>query len=268
MTVDLDAYLKVAVEAAKKGSKVLLKYWGKLKSIQHKTFSWDLVTEADKESEREIISFIQHHFPHHSILAEESGKQEASDQDNVWCIDPLDGTTNYTHQFPLFCVSIALLLKGRPIVGVVYNPIYEELFCAAQGQGATLNGKPISVSNVQTLEKSLLVTGFSYDRKATAENNYKEFCYLTHLSQGVRRCGSAALDLANVAAGRLDGYWERGLQPWDISAGVVLVQEAGGVVTQYDNSSVNIHAGRILATNGHIHEELSKAVQHAPQFFT
>jgi len=266
MSENYQHYLEAAQTAAIKGGKILTKYWGKLKQIEQKTFAWDLVTEADKESESIIIESITQNFPSHSILAEESGIKKSKDSEHLWCIDPLDGTTNYTHQFPMVCVSIALLINHEPVVGVIYNPIQNELFCAAKGLGATLNGKQITVSAVQSLERSLLVTGFAYDRKTTRDTNYKEFCYLTHKSQGVRRGGSAALDLAYIAAGRLDGYWERGLQPWDISAGIILVREAGGTVTAYDQSPIDIHSGRILASNGVVHEELSAAINDAQHF--
>jgi myo-inositol-1(or 4)-monophosphatase len=149
-------------------------------------------------------------------------------------------------------------------VGAIFDPFREELFRAAKGLGATRNRRPIRVSDTATLDKSLLVTGFAYDRRQTTDNNYAEFCHLTHLTQGVRRSGSAALDLAYVACGRLDGYWERGLSPWDIAAGIVLVEEAGGTVTAYDRSPLNISSGRILATNGPLHSSLSQALQDVP----
>jgi myo-inositol-1(or 4)-monophosphatase len=148
-------------------------------------------------------------------------------------------------------------------VGVIYNPFRKELFRAAQGLGSTLNRRPIHVSRTGELEKSLLVTGFAYDRCQTPDNNYAEFCYLTHLTQGVRRSGSAAKDLTDVACGRLDGYWERGINPWDMAAGVILIEEAGGKITAYDESPFLIETGRILATNGQIHTPLSQALQKA-----
>jgi myo-inositol-1(or 4)-monophosphatase len=160
-------------------------------------------------------------------------------------------------------VSIGLLYQGKPIVGVVYNPIHNELFQAAEGKGATLNGNKIVVSKTENLSFSLLATGFAYDRKDTIDNNYTEFCHITHLSQGVRRGGSAALDLAYVAAGRLDGFWERGLKPWDISAGTILIREAGGKVTSYEGGPLILESGRILATNGIIHDKLIEELLNA-----
>lgn len=175
----------------------------------------------------------------------------------MWAVDPLDGTTNYTHQMPMACISIALLYRGKPIVGVVYNPFIDELFEAVTGMGATLNGINISVSTVQEICKSLLATGFAYDRLETPDNNYAEFCFLTSQTQGVRRMGSAAIDLAYVAAGRIDGFWERGLNIWDIAAGTLLVEEAGGRISSYENTPLQMNSGRILASNGHIHETMS-----------
>ena len=189
------------------------------------------------------------------------GQQES---EYLWAIDPLDGTTNYAHQYPFFCTSIGLSIAGVPQVGVVFDPFRNELFRAATGLGATCNRRPIRVSQTAELSKSLLVTGFAYDRRETSDNNYAEFCHLTHLTQGVRRSGSAALDLAYVASGRLDGYWERGIAPWDITAGIVLLREAGGKVTAYDGSPLSIDSGRILATNGNIHANLSQELLQVP----
>lgn len=256
----LQNYLEVATEAALAGGAILLKYWGKLATVEEKGRSGDLVTIADKESEAAVIDIVRRHFPDHSILAEESGRVTVNQSECLWAIDPLDGTTNYAHQYPCFATSIGLLIDGIPQVGVIYDPIRNELFRAAKGLGATRNRVPISVSSTKTLDRSLLVTGFAYDRRETSDNNYAEFCYLTHLTQGVRRSGAASLDLAHVADGRLDGYWERGLSPWDIAAGVILVTEAGGQVTAYDGSAFAIDTGRILATNRLIHSELSSAL--------
>lgn len=255
--------LKTAQSIALEAGEILKKYWGNLHHIERKTFAWDLVTEADKESEKLIRERINASFPHHNLLCEESGLTETEETDYLWCVDPLDGTTNYTHQYPMVSVSIALLEKGNPLVGVIYNPVHNELFSAGLGLGAQLNGQKIAVSTVEDLETSLLVTGFSYDRKTAVETNYREFCYLTHLTQGVRRGGSAALDLAYVAAGRVDGYWERGLQPWDIAAGTLIVQEAGGLVTLYNKEPIDLFSGKILATNKKIHTPLSDAIQQA-----
>jgi myo-inositol-1(or 4)-monophosphatase len=225
---DLQRYLDIATEAALSGGAVLQQYWGKLRQIQQKGRPGDLVTEADKAAEAAVLSVLRRHYPDHAILAEESGRSGAQDQSLLWAVDPLDGTTNYAHQYPFCAVSVGLLIEGIPSVGAIFNPLSQELYQAARGLGATCNRRPIQVSTTDHLIDSLLVTGFAYDRRETLDNNYAEFCHFTHLTQGVRRGGSAAIDLAFVACGRLDGYWERGLSPWDIAAGAILVEEAGG----------------------------------------
>lgn len=262
---DLQRYLDIATEAANAGGTILKRYWGKLKEIEEKR-PGDLVTQADKEAEVAVIAVIQRHFPTHSILAEESGAVGLQDSKFLWAIDPLDGTTNFTHQYPFSAVSVALLIDGVPSVGAIYDPFHDELFRAATGLGATCDRagdrSTLKVSQANELSRSLLVTGFAYDRTQTNDNNYAEFCHFTHITQGVRRGGAASLDLAYVACGRVDGYWERGLSVWDIAAGVPIVREAGGTVTAYDGSDLVLKSGRILATNGQIHnlmiDELSQ----------
>ena len=254
---DLQRWLDSATEAALAAGAVLRHYWGNLTTIDEKGRSGDLVTEADRAAEAEVMAVLRRHLPpDHGILAEESGAMGDPNASLLWAIDPLDGTTNYTHQYPFCAVSIGLLAEGKPVLGVIYNPIQQELFRAAAGLGATLNRRPIHVSSTDRLAQSLLVTGFAYDRRETPDNNYAEFCHFTHLTQGVRRGGSAAIDLAYVACGRLDGYWERGLAPWDIAAGIALLREAGGQVTAYDGSPLDVMSGRLLATNGHIHSAM------------
>lgn len=253
----LKTLLDVATEAALAGGAVLKSYWGKLASIQEKGRSGDLVTEADTLAEQAILAVLHKHVPDHQILAEESGRSGQLESPYLWAIDPLDGTTNYAHQYPFSASSVGLLCQGVPCVGAIYDPFHDELFSAAQGWGATRNGEPIHVSQTDQLSRSLLVTGFAYDRREVVDNNYAEFCHLTHLTQGVRRGGAASVDLAYIACGRLDGYWERGLSPWDLAAGIVMVREAGGQVTAYDQGPFDLSTGRILATNGHIHTALS-----------
>ncbi|MEM7555646.1 MAG: inositol monophosphatase family protein [Cyanobacteria bacterium P01_A01_bin.84] len=263
--MELQSILDIATETALGAGAVLRNYLGKLEdSVEEKGRPGDLVTVADKASEAVILESLRRHFPDHAILAEESGKLGNQDSKYLWAIDPLDGTTNYAHQYPAFAVSIGLLVDGELLLGVIYDPLHDELFRGAQGLGATRNRRVIKVSQTQELSKSLLVTGFAYDRRETSDNNYAEFCHLTHITQGVRRGGSAALDLSHVACGRLDGYWERGLSPWDISAGIIILREAGGQVSAYDNSPIQLESGRILATNGHIHGSLSKELQNVP----
>ena len=256
----LQTYLDVAYIAARTGGAVLKSYWGKLKEIEEKR-PGDLVTAADKESEVVVLEIIKRHFPNHGILAEESGRNDVADNEFLWVIDPLDGTTNFAHQYPFSSVSIGLLIDGIPTVGAIYDPFHDELFFAATGLGAICDRggerRKLSVSDTNSLNRSLLVTGFAYDRTRTDDNNYAEFCHFTHLTQGVRRGGSAALDLAYVACGRLDGFWERGLSLWDMAAGVVIVREAGGLVTAYDGSDLDLQTGRILAANSQLHAQMS-----------
>ncbi|MCT7959316.1 inositol monophosphatase [Laspinema sp. D1] len=254
----LQIFLDIATEAALDAGAIIQSYWGNLNAIEEKGRPGDLVTAADKASEKAILEVLRRHVPEHGILAEESGKLGDSTSQYLWAIDPLDGTTNFAHQYPPFGVSIGLLIDGIPQVGVVFDPFHNELFRAAKGLGATRNRQPIRVSETVELRNSLLVTGFAYDRRETPDNNYAEFCHLTHLTQGVRRSGSASIDLCYVSCGRLDGYWERGLSPWDLAAGVVILSEAGGKITAYDGSPWKIESGRILATNGKLHESLSQ----------
>lgn len=267
--LDLQRFLDIATEAALAGGGILQQYWGQLKQIEEKGQADNIVTVADKAAEAEVLAVLQRHVPEHAILAEESGAAGAAESDYLWAIDPLDGTTNYAHQYPFSAVSVGLLFQGKPVVGAIFDPFHKELFRAAQGMGATRDRQPIQVSETAVLAKSLLVTGFAYDRRETVDNNYAEFCHFTHLTQGVRRGGAASLDLAYVACGRLDGYWERGLSPWDMAAGAVLVAEAGGKVSAYDQSPFDAFSGRILATNGHLHAAMSQElnqVRPLPQF--
>lgn len=256
----LRTFLDIATEAALAAGAVLKEHQGTL-VVHEKGATDNIVTEADKASEAVLLEAFQRHLPDHAILSEEAGALGQQDNPYLWAIDPLDGTTNYAHQYPVFAVSIGLLVDGIPSLGVIYDPSKDELFRGAIGLGATCNRCPIQVSQANDLAKSLLVTGFAYDRRETEDNNYAEFCHFTHLTQGVRRGGAAALDLAYVACGRLDAYWERGLSPWDIVAGVAILREAGGKVTAYDGSPLMLDSGRILATNGHLHQTLSTELQ-------
>ncbi len=254
----LPEWLDRAVYAAEEAGKVLRNYFGKIKEIDKKSSASDFATEADKKSEEVILKILQNSFPTHAILAEESGTNDQI-SDFVWMVDPLDGTTNYTHTYPMCAISIGLTYKGKPILGVVYNPINQELFTGIEGQPSKLNGLPIHVSQTDTLEQSLLATGFPY--VSTPENNnFEFFCKLTENTHGVRRDGSAALDLAYVACGRLDGYWEGTIKPWDIAAGIVILKGAGGQVTHYNLEDMILENGKILATNGLIHQAVSHAL--------
>jgi myo-inositol-1(or 4)-monophosphatase len=215
----------------------------------------DLVTEVDRESERLIVQQLLSHFPDHGILAEE-GDYPSSNSAFRWVIDPVDGTTNYAHGFPWFCSSICLQKDGEALVAVIFNPIYDELFTAIKGGGAYLNGRRLSVSSRSPLNSSLLGTGFPYDCASAKANNFDNFMAFQKAARGIRRAGAAALDLACVAAGRLDGFWELKLKPWDVAAGVLLVREAGGVVTTFDGAAYDIFNDRIIASNGLVHDEM------------
>ena len=213
------------------------------------------MTELDLASEALIVERILEQFPDHSILAEEADYPAGNGQ-HTWIIDPLDGTTNYAHGYPWFCSSIALTVGGELIVGVIHNPMSDELFTATAGVGAFRNGRKIAVSSRQPLAGSLLATGFPYDCATDPENNFNQFIRFQKAARGIRRDGAAALDLAYLAAGRLDGFWEVKLKPWDVAAGTLLVREAGGSVTSFDGSDYDVTNHRILASNGLIHDEM------------
>jgi len=215
----------------------------------------NLVTEVDRESERLIVGHLLARFPDHSILAEE-GEYPETGSPLRWIIDPLDGTTNYAHGFPWFCVSIGLESAGEPVVGVIYNPVNEELFTAVKGGGAYLNGRRLHVSTRSPLRDTLLATGFPYDCANDPDNNFDNFIAFQKAARGIRRAGAAALDLACVAAGRLDGFWELKLKPWDVAAGFLMVREAGGTVTTFDGAPYDVSNHRIVASNGRIHGEM------------
>jgi myo-inositol-1(or 4)-monophosphatase len=247
--------LEVAVEAARTAG-----------SYQHYRFASvldvtlkgdkDLVTGVDRESERLIVEHILANFPGHNIVAEE-GEYPQGNSPFRWVIDPLDGTTNYAHGFPWFCVSIGVESAGELVAGVIYNPMHDELFTATAGGGAFLNGSRMHVSGRSPLGNTLLGTGFPYDCASDPANNFANFIAFQKAARGIRRAGAAALDLAYVAAGRLDGFWELKLKPWDVAAGVLMVREAGGTVTTFDGSAYDIFNDRIVASNGLIHDEMT-----------
>lgn len=252
-TVDIDACAALASEAADRAGEVLLHYFGRA-AVEFKG-EIDLVTEGDRAAERIILEMIRQRFPDHAILAEESGEHDG-EAPARWIVDPLDGTTNYAHGLPIFAVSIAVEVEGRLQVGVVYNPATGEKFEARRGCGAVRNGRPIRVSTTGDLGRSLLVTGFAYNVRRTDENNLDHFANFLGRSQGLRRLGSAALDLCYVASGAFDGYWETQLNPWDLAAGWLIVEEAGGVVTDLSGRQLTLGANQILASNGRIHEAM------------
>ena len=248
--------LNFAIETAREAGQILLEKFGRKINISKKG-DIDLVTEADLASEALIIERIKSYYPRHSILAEESGEAVIIGGENKWkwIIDPLDGTTNYAHGYPCFCVTIALEHAGEIVIGVTYDPTRNELFAAEKGNGASLNNKPIRVSAEAKLADSLIVTGFPYDFKQK-ENFERNLTNFLMKARGVRRDGSAAIDMAYVACGRFDGFWEEGLNPWDVAAGKLLIEESGGQVTYYDGSPFSIYAPPTCASNGHIHAEM------------
>lgn len=216
----------------------------------------DLVTEIDHQSEKFLLGEVQRDFPTHHIFSEESGIIEGSDE-HIWYIDPLDGTVNYAHHIPIFCVSIAYAFKGSLTLGAVYDPMRDEMFLAERGKGATLNGKPIGVSSTTELQKSLLVTGFPYDTWNTERDNFANFIKFGKMTQGVRRLGSAALDLCYVAAGRFDGFWELALKPWDVAAGGLICEQAGARITNVNGEADFISPPQsVLATTPAIHARM------------
>lgn len=223
--------------------------------IEHKD-TVNLVTDADRRSEKAIVQAIQETFPDHQILAEEQGLGRPSQSAYKWIIDPLDGTTNFAHGFPAYCVSIALEYHEQCILGVVFDPTRQELFIAERGGGAFLNDRSIRVSSAKTLNSALLVTGFGYDIRDTTDNNLDHFCHFSLKAQGVRRTGAAALDLCYVASGRFDGFWELALQPWDTAAGAVILEEAGGRVTDIQGGRFSVYGQGIVASNGLVHDEM------------
>ena len=253
--IDLLKLFRIAKESALIGNEILIKNYNKIQTITSKGRKGDLVTNVDLEVEEKIKDYLTKKTPDISIHAEESGKLIKTSE-LTWCIDPLDGTTNYSHGYPFFGTSIGLLYKNNPILGSISVPYLNELYSACLGKGAYCNDKEIKVSNTSTLFDSLLVTGFSYDRFDIEDNNYAEFCYLTHKTRGVRRGGAAAVDLAFVASGKVDGYWERGLEIWDLAAGAIIVKEAGGVVSDYPDDEFNLSSGRILACSPKLEKEL------------
>jgi myo-inositol-1(or 4)-monophosphatase len=252
-------FLAVAEEAARTAGGLLRSNIHGKREISYKG-DINLVTEMDRLSERTVVEALLASFPDHGIMAEEE-TMIRNDSGYMWIIDPLDGTTNYAHGYPCFSVSVALEYEEEVVVGVVYDPMRDELFSAQKGAGARLNGTAIRVSTVDTLIRSLLSTGFPYDRKVSEKNNLEYFHDLLMASQEVRRDGSAALDLCYVASGRFDGFWELKLKPWDVAAGSLIVREAGGLVSDFSGTRFSIHDEEILATNGRIHMPILETIQ-------
>jgi len=258
VVINLSEVKKEVETLSKEVGQYQLKKFNKKLNITQKTSYLDLVSEVDKNSEEKIVSWIEENFPEHSILAEEGGSVD-KDSHYKWVIDPLDGTTNYIHGFPLFSISIALMKKEEPILGVIYIPYLNELYSAIKGRGAFLNGERIRVNKKNSLKESLLVTGFPYDLTEDKYNNITIFNRLLHKTRGVRRLGSAAYDLACIASGKLDGFWELKLSPWDVKAGIIIIKEAGGKVIETDyHGHYLIIAGSNNLTDK-IYEEIEQA---------
>ncbi|MBI2452271.1 inositol monophosphatase [Candidatus Pacearchaeota archaeon] len=254
----MSIYLQTAINSAKQAGKLILKsYSRKIEARIKDGISFDLVTDADINSEKTIISIIKKKFPNHSFLTEEKTVKQAEEMQSeyLWVIDPIDGTINFAHKFPFFAISIALYKNNSALLGVVYDPIKKEMFHAEKSKGAFLNNKKISVSKTNSLNKSLLATGFFHSIKfKTAEK------FLSIPIHYLANFGSAALELSYIAAGRLDGYWELRLKPWDYAAGVLIVTEAGGKITDLKGNNFDLLTGNVLASNGKLHDEMLKII--------
>ena len=252
--MNLETIQKIGIRAARNGAEILLSYFGTISEYDKKGAT-DLVTQADIESEKAIIRTIRKHFPDHTIIAEESGLNQGIPR-YQWIVDPLDGTTNFAHHLALCCISIAFAIEDRIVVGIIFNPMTDELFTATDKNGAFLNKRPIFVSETPTVSDSLLVTGFPYDFKDIFDPVMTRFGNCLNAAQGIRRLGSAALDLCYVACGRFDAFWEQKLNPWDTAAGYLIAKEAGAGVTDFNNIPFTPDKKEILATNGQIHIEM------------
>ena len=252
--MDLEPFKHTAIKAARKSARILRARFGNISHIREKKNA-EIVTEADTQSEEVIISTIQADFPDHAVLGEECGLIPGASE-YKWIVDPLDGTVNFAHQIPIFSISIALAVGDTIILGIILDPINDELYSAVSGQGAQLNGQPIQVSATRTIAKSLLVTGFPYNVQEIFEPVMVRYGRCLKASQGIRRLGSAALDLCYVACGRFEGFWEQNLKPWDSAAGSLMVVEAGGKVTTFSDQPYTVEHAEILATNGRIHKEM------------
>ena len=257
MTQNCSAFLETAWQAADSAGEIIRANWHKPKTIDYKGVI-DLVTDTDRQCERTIVGILTRRFPEHSILAEEETLLERHESSYRWIVDPLDGTTNFVHGYPHFCVSIALEREGEVILGLVYDPLRRECFRAIKDHGATLNGQSIHCSTIDDLDKALLATGFPYDRREHADYYLSYFNAFLTRCQGIRRNGSAALDLCYVACGRIDGYWELKLKPWDVAAGSLIVSEARGKLSDFRGQRFDISGSETLAANALIHPQMAR----------
>ena len=255
--------VNIAIQAARKAGNIIVRAFDRLDTLEiHSKGRHDFVTEVDRKAEQEIIRQIRRAYPDHGFLAEESGAS-GNDQ-SLWIIDPLDGTTNFIHGFPQFAVSIAFQRRNRLEAAVVYDPLREEIFAASRGHGARLNDRRIRVSNASHLDQALLGTGFPFRELSQLDSYLSIFRELVSLTPGIRRAGSAALDLAYVAAGRLDGFWEFGLKPWDMAAGTLLITEAGGLVSDFSGNNRFMENGNLVTANSKIHKALLTIIEAHP----
>ncbi len=247
------------INISKEAGEIVRDGFGKKFKIEYKSNETNLVTEIDKASEKHIIDFVKKKYPAHNILAEESGEKKAGSE-YLWVIDPLDGTTNFAHGLPIFSVSIGLQKEGKTIMGVVYDVMQDVVYFAEEGNGAYANSERIKVSLNDKINHSVLVTGFPYNISENPENALEKFSALTRKARAIRRLGSAAIDLCYVARGVFDGFWELFLHPWDICAGILIVEEAGGIVTDFNGKEIDIFAKRILASNRALHPGLMEII--------
>ncbi|MGI9213907.1 MAG: inositol monophosphatase family protein [Methylococcaceae bacterium] len=258
----MDPMLNIAVRAARAAGDIITR---SMDRVEHLTITLkgrnDFVTEIDKQAENEIINILNRAYPSHGFLGEEGGVQGPSQAEYLWVIDPLDGTTNFLHGFPHFCVSIGLLYRGRPEQAVIYDPLKQELFTASRGGGAMLNHRRIRVAKQTSLKNALLGTGFPFKDQTHLEAYLAMFKAMMNDTAGIRRAGSAALDLAYVASGRIDGFWELGLKKWDIAAGILLIQEAGGIVTDLEGREGYFESGNILTANPKLHQAMREVIE-------
>lgn len=257
---DLKEFKKVMFFAAEEAGKVLVENFDTDYSISRKKEYTDLVTEIDRKSESRIIEVVHDYFPNHNVLSEECGNLSL-DSEFIWIVDPIDGTINYTHSLPIFCISIALEINKKVVLGIVYNPMSGEKFFSELGHGSYLNENRISVSSTKYLKDSLLVTGFPYDAKDNADYCIDHFVNFVKCGLPIRRLGSAAIDICYVACGKFDSFWEVSLNPWDVAAGYLILKEAGGKITNFNGSEYSIYGKQILASNGKIHQEMIEVLK-------
>jgi myo-inositol-1(or 4)-monophosphatase len=260
MTMDTPKVLDVVEEVIREAGAVVRDRFGETHRITHKG-EVDLVTEVDTEVEGLILGRLREAYPDYRALSEEEGGASWFVEDPLWVVDPVDGTNNFAHHYPWVAISIALVQEGKTLIGAAYDPLRDELFAATRGGGATLNGEGIRVSAIPKLAEALLATGFPYERRVMEENNTRRLDHFLRRSVGVRRAGSATLDMAYVACGRLDGYWELGVKPWDIAATILILEEAGGRVSDYGGGPLDFEDLRVVASNGLIHDAMLRVIR-------